>query len=150
MQSAISASEQTERSSSPNSTKPVAAMSDNEVGRNAQFAIAKRMQAAGASNANANARANAAFIHKLISDPNFRLEPKKPSAIEQHIEAIMKKGTRPVRGSFSLFAFDSLQHDFVAVEGFWDSFRTDLQEGKFERVIVLVGELRDRFAALIL
>ena len=80
------------------------------------------MRAAG--DANANAKANAALIHKLMSDPNFRLEHKKPSPIEQHIKAVIKKG-------------------------FWDNFSADVSAGKFERVLVLIGEIRDRLLSLV-
>jgi hypothetical protein len=106
----------------PSSTVSQKTAPDNEVAKAAQEAIARRMQQAGASNANANA--NAALVYKMMQDPKFKLEPKKPTAIEQHIKGIIKKG-------------------------FWDTLRADLKEGKFERVVLLVGELRDRLMSLV-
>jgi hypothetical protein len=88
---------------------------------------------------------NAFLVHQMMVDPNFQLQVstfslvgrfiilfttlrmlqhKEPSAIESHIKEVMKRA-------------------------FWDGFTQDLQAGKYERVIVMLEEIRERLLGFV-
>eukprot|EP00935_MAST-01C_sp_MAST-1C-sp1_P000979 g979.t1 len=67
---------------------------------------------------------NEKLVHQMMVDPNFKLQHKEPSAIERHIRDVMKRA-------------------------FWDGFKQDLEAGKFERVITMLDEIKERLLGFV-
>lgn len=87
-------------------------------------ALAAEADAARRRQAQNDAQANAVLMNELMKNPQFQLQPRKLSEVEEHVQAVMRRA-------------------------FWDSVRESLAAGHFEHVLVLLDEVRERLIATV-